>query len=116
MRDFVPALPDVDASNPHVAFVMLQCRACDACSDWVRVDDHGAPHTWDVDHEAATTHRAFYLWSITRNTSQVVRFPGRTVRSASKPGPTASGARPCGCACTGGGVCGGCGHAGCGRR
>ena len=42
--------------------------------------------------------------------------PGRT-RSVPRPRPAARrAAGPCGCACTSGGFCGGCGHAGCGRR
>jgi len=116
VRDFVPALPDIDANKPYVAFVMLQCRACGEHSDWTRADDHGAPPTWDIDHEAATTHPGFYLWSITRNTSELVRFPNRPARSARQPHAPTRDAGPCGCACTSGGFCGGCGHAGCGRR
>ncbi|MEU8195317.1 hypothetical protein AB0C10_16200 [Microbispora amethystogenes] len=40
--------------------------------------------------------------------STPARLPQRT-RSAAWPGP-------CGCECSSGGFCGGCGHAGCGRR
>jgi hypothetical protein len=52
----------------------------------------------------------------------ILRPPGTATPAA----PTHSGAfrrpapgraaGPCGCACTSGGFCGGCGHAGCGRR
>ncbi len=45
--------------------------------------------------------------------------PHRPGRAGSTPRPRPAArwaAGPCGCACTSGGFCGGCGHAGCGRR
>lgn len=52
--------------------------------------------------------RCRYVWC---NTSGVHEHDGRTYQT-----PVVQPIGPCGCECSHGGFCGGCGHAGCGGR
>ncbi|MGW6910274.1 hypothetical protein [Streptomyces sp. NPDC054940] len=74
MPDLVLPLPDVAPDEPHVSFAMVQCRQCDEQGQWARTTDDGADHAFDVDHQQATGHTHFYVWTITRATSRVIRL------------------------------------------
>ncbi|MBB2914875.1 hypothetical protein FHS43_006187 [Streptosporangium becharense] len=66
-------LPDTGPDEPVVTFAMLTCRACGEHGPWVRTDEHEDVHAWDVEHQAATGHSHFYLWTLGRNTARIFR-------------------------------------------
>lgn len=68
----LPALPDISPNTPHVAFVMLECRACGTQSPWTRDDDGTSDHAWSDDHWRGTGHRRYHVFTLTRNTLRVM--------------------------------------------
>ncbi|WP_280185414.1 MULTISPECIES: hypothetical protein [Nocardia] len=65
-------LPDGIGPDENVTFVFLQCRTCGEKGPTVRADDHGYPDgPWDYNHGRTTGHKAFYLFTLSRQTARL---------------------------------------------
>jgi len=62
----------IDPSAPYVEFARHECRARGEVSGMFDARGPEVPAAcWDAQHATATGHRRYYLWTITRQTSQV---------------------------------------------
>ncbi|KUJ70818.1 hypothetical protein ACZ90_00420 [Streptomyces albus subsp. albus] len=78
VADNVPALPDdIDPNERIVTFYKAECRTCGHTGPAVRDDDRKVTASWDSEHFDATGHNKFYLWSVTRQTAEILSFPMR---------------------------------------
>ncbi len=65
----------IDPNAVHVEFARHECRTCGEVSDTFDTRGPEVPAaSWDAQHATVTGHRRFYLWTITRQTSQVCTF------------------------------------------
>ena len=69
----LPAVPEsIDPNAMIVTFGYFECRTCGQRSEVAPANERGTVVTaWDADHKVATGHRRFYLFTVTRQTSQV---------------------------------------------